>query len=62
MCMIEKKENDELKEALLDLLDMLGALSGNHHELHGWGLHDHRQIEIWELGQRILQQRHGSDL
>ena len=52
----------EVKEALLDLLDMLGALSGSYHELHGWGLSEHRQQEIWSLGQRILQETHGEDL
>ena len=52
----------EVKEALLDLLDMLGALGGSYHELHGWGLSEHRQQEIWSLGQRILQETHGKDL
>lgn len=52
----------EVKEALLDLLDMLGALGGSYHELHGWGLSEDRQKEIWSLGQRILQETHGEDL
>ncbi len=52
----------ELKEALLDLLDMLGALSGGHHELHGWGLSEDRQAEIWALGQKLIQESQKGDL
>ncbi len=60
--MKSKDETDELSEALLDLLDMLGALAGGPEELHGWGLSEQRQQEIWDLGQRILQEKQGSDL
>jgi hypothetical protein len=49
----------ELTEAILDLLDMLGALSGGANELHGWGLSEERQQEIWELGQRLLIESQG---
>ena len=59
---MEADEVHELKEAFLDVLDMLGALSGGQDELYGWGLSPARQQEIWELGQRLLQEIHGSDL
>lgn len=57
-----KADNKELEDAFLDVLDMLGALSGGAHELHGWGLSKERQQEIWNLGQLILQQKQGNDL
>lgn len=57
-----KADIKEIEDALLDVLDMLGALSGPAHELHGWGLSEERQNEIWELGQRLIQQLHGSEL
>jgi hypothetical protein len=49
-------EITELKTALFDLLDMQGAISGDHHELSGYGLSKKRQFEIWELGQRLLKE------
>lgn len=52
----------ELKTALLDLLDMHGALCGDHRELRGWGLSEDRQREIWELGQRVRQEYQNGDL
>ena len=48
---------DDLKIALLDLLDMQGALAGDSHELSGWGLSDERRQELWELGQTLLTER-----
>lgn len=59
---MEADEVRELKEAFLDVMDILGALSGGPDELHGRGLSPARQREIWELGQRLLQEIHGSDL
>lgn len=51
-----KADMKEVQDALLDVLDMLGAISGGAHKLHGWGLSEHRQLEIWELGQKLIQE------
>jgi len=48
---------DEIKIALLDLLDMHGAITGGAHELHGYGLPRGRADEIWELGQQLYTEK-----
>ena len=60
--MSRESRQTEISEALLDVLDMLGALAGSHRELSGWGLSEERQLEIWSLGQQLLQQKAGVDL
>jgi hypothetical protein len=54
-----KDNTNEVEEALLDLLDMLGALSGDSNELYGWGLSRERQQEIWDLGQKLSNKNKG---